>query len=953
VNSDSIRIDELLDARDDAPWRRFASAPEAERRAVVLALKSRVDGLMRSHPREAPAVAEALVRAAAGLADLQPIALRGRALAAHGIGRHAEAEADYRKALELHEQLGQPIEAARVLRTLVGVLQMLGRAPEALACGARAREIFAAHGERALVAQTDVNVGNVLVRLDDYAKARPCLEAARDTFRELGDALGEAFADFALAVVEMNANRVEVAQACWERARAGYAAADMSVPVADCDYSLAYLESRRGRFAEALAGLDRARAAYEVNGKPGGVPLCDLDAAEILLRLDARRDAFDHAQRAAAAFASLGLDYERARAEVLCGLARARSGDAAGALDDLASAIARFSALGNDAYAAAAELQRAALQVRAGEPLTALPKLLDARRRLAAADLQLLADLATITLARARLDAGDAGAALAELDALLATDRADRVLDDLLRAEAQAVAAAAHRARGDLAAAVRARRAAIESVERNWAAAPSRDVRVAFFRDQHPIWVDLAWDLADLGQPGEALAALESGRARGHAEAGLAPAESDELRAARTRLEWLMLRRLDAEFGPATSSHELRRATVAGSDVAEAQRELARLLREPAPGGGPVAPSFGAAELAAAQGGADDVLLVYLVAPQGVRVLVADGRSVRAVTLPADARTLASLRDRLWLHVDRLRLGPGHRAAAARSLAPVLAELGARLIEPLARELDDRPLAIVPYGDLHELPFHAFRVGGRPLVARHDVTYGLSAGQLAQVRGKPPSTARNVLATGVLHAGLPRIPEEIEALEKLWGSRLERLAPEDLFVRLQTTSRRAGMLHLAGHGLFEPGHPSFSAVCLGSRFLMAHDIRRLSLDLGLVVLSGCETGRRRRVGGEELLGLPSAWLAAGARAVLGSLWAVEDGDARDAALGLHVELERGATARQALARAQRELIAQGRDELGWAALSLTGDPETNIEAQGAAGARDAAAREAHGQGETA
>ena len=134
---------------------------------------------------------------------------------------------------------------------------------------------------------------------------------------------------------------------------------------------------------------------------------------------------------------------------------------------------------------------------------------------------------------------------------------------------------------------------------------------------------------------------------------------------------------------------------------------------------------------------------------------------------------------------------------------------------------------------------------------------------------------------------------------------------------------------------------------------MAHDIRRLSLDLGLVILSGCETGRRRRVGGEELLGLPSAWLAAGARAVLGSLWAVEDGDARDAAVGVHAELARGATARQALARAQRALIEQGRDELGWAALSLTGDPETKIEAHDAAGAQDAAAREAHGQGETA
>jgi len=932
VNADPPWTDELLAARDDAPWRRFAAAPEAERRATVLALKARVDGLVRSLPQEAPPVADVLVRAAEGLPDLLPIALRGRALAAHFTGRSTQAETDYRQALALHEALGQPLEAARVLRTLVDVLQMLGRAPEALQCGERARAIFVAHGERRLAAQTDVNVGNVHVRQDEYVKARACLQSARDAFRELQDELGEAFAQFNLAVVEMNANRVDVAEACWLAARAGLARADMAVHVADCDYNLAYLQSRRGRFADALEGLDRARAAYEANGKPGGVPLCDLDAAEILLRLDVRRDAWDRAHRAAEAFAALGLHYERARAEVLAGLARARSGDLAGALDELAAAIGRFRELGNDAYAAAAELQAAALQVRAGEPLAALPRLLDARTRLAARDLQLLADLATVTLARARLLSGDAGAALAELDALLGADRAGRVLDDLLVAEALAVAAQARRARGDLDGAVTARRSAIDAVERSWAALPSRDVRVAFFRDQHPIWLDLAFDLIDLDQPAEALNALESGRARSQSESRLEVKESAELGTARARLEWLMQRRLDAEFGPATAGHDLRRVSVSDAEVAGAQSEVARQLRAGGARGAATAPAFGAAELAAARGAADDVLIAYLVAPQGARALVADGRTVRAVALPADAGTLASLRDRMWLHVDRLRFGSAARAAAVTALRPVLDELGARLLLPLGDALDGRPLVIVPYGDLHELPFHAMRVGGEPLVAGRDVSQAMSAGQLARLRSRPRASGGEMLLAGVIHPGLPRIAEEAAALSRLWGPNLRSVAPEGLIRHLATDPPKGGMLHVAGHGLYEPGHPLFSAVCLGQGFLMAHDILRLSMDLELVMLSGCETGRRRRVGGEELLGLPSAWLVAGARAVIGSLWAVEDGDASDAAVAVHEELAQGATARQALSRAQRRLRDEGRDELGWAAMSLTGDPGARFRA---------------------
>jgi hypothetical protein len=503
------------------------------------------------------------------------------------------------------------------------------------------------------------------------------------------------------------------------------------------------------------------------------------------------------------------------------------------------------------------------------------------------------------------------------------------VLDDLLLAEAQAVAAQARRARGDLDGAVAAGRAAIEAVERSWAAAPGRDVRMAFFRDQHPIWVDLAFDLADLGQPHEALATLESGRARALHESLPPVAETEELRAARARLEWLMLRRLDQVFGPAVGGHELRRAVIADADVAQAQREMARHLRAQA-GPAAAAPAFDRDRLAAAQGGGDDVLVAYLDGPRGVLAFVADGRDVRTFRLPVDPSRLAALRDRLWLHVDRLRFGAAARPAAARALEPVLAELGRRLLAPLLAGLDGRPLVIVPYGDLHDLPFHALPVDGQPLVARHDVGCALSAGHLARLRSRPARRAGKVLAAGVPHPGLPRIGEELLALRRLWGPALEAVEPDGLAGRLATVPADGGMLHLAGHGHFEPDHPLFSAVCLGNSFLMAHDILRLPLDLDLVVLSGCETGRRRRIGGDEPLGLPSALLAAGARAVVGSLWAVEDGDARDAAVLLHEELAGGATARQAVSRAQRRLLAEGRDALGWAATSLLGDPDAGV-----------------------
>ncbi|MBA3564879.1 MAG: CHAT domain-containing protein [Gammaproteobacteria bacterium] len=61
----------------------------------------------------------------------------------------------------------------------------------------------------------------------------------------------------------------------------------------------------------------------------------------------------------------------------------------------------------------------------------------------------------------------------------------------------------------------------------------------------------------------------------------------------------------------------------------------------------------------------------------------------------------------------------------------------------------------------------------------------------------------------------------------------------------------------------------------GSRLDLAA-IRKLDLRTELVTLSACETGRGRRVRGEGIIGLPHAFLAAGARGALVTLWRIDD-----------------------------------------------------------------------------
>jgi CHAT domain-containing protein len=59
-------------------------------------------------------------------------------------------------------------------------------------------------------------------------------------------------------------------------------------------------------------------------------------------------------------------------------------------------------------------------------------------------------------------------------------------------------------------------------------------------------------------------------------------------------------------------------------------------------------------------------------------------------------------------------------------------------------------------------------------------------------------------------------------------------------------------------------------------FLRTMDVSNLKLAADLVALSGCRTGLGKEVSGEGMLGLTRAFLYAGAKRVVASLWQVND-----------------------------------------------------------------------------
>ena len=94
---------------------------------------------------------------------------------------------------------------------------------------------------------------------------------------------------------------------------------------------------------------------------------------------------------------------------------------------------------------------------------------------------------------------------------------------------------------------------------------------------------------------------------------------------------------------------------------------------------------------------------------------------------------------------------------------------------------------------------------------------------------------------------------------------------------------RAPLVHLACHGAFN-ADPWASCMRLGTGLLTIRDlVRRLSEVAAppvFVALSACESARSEVAAPEQSLGFPSVFLSHGVRAVLATLWPVDDPRAR-------------------------------------------------------------------------
>lgn len=246
-------------------------------------------------------------------------------------------------------------------------------------------------------------------------------------------------------------------------------------------------------------------------------------------------------------------------------------------------------------------------------------------------------------------------------------------------------------------------------------------------------------------------------------------------------------------------------------------------------------------------------------------------------------------------------------------------------------------LVIVPHAAYHFAPLHLAGPAGRPLADDFLVTYLANPDQLTLRRPAVPDRRRDRAAVFALsYRGQPRLPcLESSAAE---GDNLGRI----LYVRpvLDADATKAAVIaalestrwvHLRAHGMLDPDAPMFQTVFLSPSGeddgrLLAHEIASLDLrGLELVTLGACQTSLGRVDISDNLRGLPSAFLTAGANAVIGTLWEVTDTVSTSFFSALYRFLtKQNATVAEAFGAAQREARKDCPEYRDWGAFYLTG-----------------------------
>jgi CHAT domain-containing protein len=192
------------------------------------------------------------------------------------------------------------------------------------------------------------------------------------------------------------------------------------------------------------------------------------------------------------------------------------------------------------------------------------------------------------------------------------------------------------------------------------------------------------------------------------------------------------------------------------------------------------------------------------------------------------------------------------------------------------------------------------------------------------------------LDQGLKLSSLSHTEQEVKRIAQYFDRDLRDIylgqqASEDKLKHLRLSDYK--IIHFASHGYLDDRFFNRSALILSVNenaaedgFLQVREIYQLRLNADLVVLSACQTGKGKLEQGEGVLGLTRAFISAGAKSVVSTLWNIDDQVSSDFMTTFYQHLLAGKSKTQSLRAAKLTMIhSHYNHPFYWAAFVLNGD----------------------------
>jgi len=910
------------------------------------------------------------------------------------IGHHQAALDALDAAGEEFKLLGDEGNWARSRISWIVSAAWLGRVEEALQAATQAREVFLRLGENFGACSIDHNTAMIYAQIGRYQEAHQLYECMRDIYPTVTDQ-NETTIQLYIALAEMNQaidlgclGNFEQAYLLQQQALGGLVALEETYLIVNAEENLGDLDYMRGFYGSALRhyyqGCDRL--IQSTVDDPLLLANLKLGIANCLVKLNRTQEAYLMSEQAVKAYRQVGISLSTGNALCKHASALIASGRLEEALAVLEEAWTLFSHSGFEHYTSTIRLQKAELLLVMGSTTTAYDTAYSIKKHCEAQGLVAYAVRAGLVMVGALLEMSQKSSVNQEQ--LIAFLQEAEMICKHTIAEArqhnlQESIYKGHYLLGRLfvlqqnpAKAARQYRAAIAQIERLLDDLVY-DLSPSFLHSSWTVYEEMIALCLQQAQIEHAFSYLEQARSMAlrqylHKSSTLARKSEEQqdtlvppvsqtssaqlLRIQQELKNWqekyrdysVILTNIDTSVSPTvdrTIIHdEMKRCEKEISDLFERlylyesgtslntytrkyvprqvqQVDLVRLRQQLSP---------------------DQLLLTYFLYKGKLVIFAATTKDLVTHEITGGMEQLESLLPLLHAHLDP-RGWSASRKPSSEVVRRLLARLYNILVRPVAELLPSTSglLTIVPYGPLHELPFHALYDGSRFLVENFRVNY-LPASSLLQhfdsgesqlhhrsddasVVGKKP------LVFGYSDNGhLQRVKDEAQTISTLLDGTCY-FESEATIARLIEQAPESPIIHLATHGQSRLDAPNFSYVRLADGQLNAIDA--FSLDLRaceLVTLSGCETGLALSGGGDEQLGLGRAFLAAGTSSLVISLWPVEDTATNELMKLFYQYLLKGESKVQALRAAQCQLMRDANSDYAhpyfWAAFRLVGDP---------------------------